>query len=82
MSKNENFNFEPFKALFEKVSENRPLIKSNFILCNFFIKCLLKAQNRFFLLFVVHFKAYFEKNHKIRFVPNSKLVLVTIQQNL
>ena len=77
------------EALSEKVVENRPLIKSNFrggILSHIFSKTPSKGLKiEIFTIYGPFFgilRAYFEKSHKIKLVPNSKLGLVIFFQNL
>ena len=76
------------EALSEKVVENRPPIKSNFrggMLSHIFSKTPSKGLKieifTFYGSFLGILRAYFEKSHKIKLVPNSKLGLVTFLQN-
>ena len=78
----------PLKGVLEKMSESIPPLKFDFMGGLFSTTFSESASNRlkieiltFYGSFLGILRAYFEKSHKIKLVPNSKLGLVTFWQN-
>ena len=80
--------FDPFEGIFEKNSENRPHIKSKFRV-GLFSETFSKNPSKMLKMKIFTFygsfsgilSAYFDKCHKIKVVPNTKLGFVTFLQN-
>ena len=77
--------FSPLEGVLEKMWESIPPLKFDFMGGLFSTTFSESASNRLkieILKFLGILRAYFEKSHKIKAEPNSKLGLVTFLQNL